>query len=128
MIDRDRIRRTGEDGALLEDENTSARTRRMYRDLPYPDVLPPYRRTLLDSEMNLWAEDFRVDAGDPYDWSVFDAAGTWLGRVSLPEGLRVFEIGSDYVLGGSMDSLGVERVEVYGLVKSRGCGVGPADR
>lgn len=122
MIERDRRRRTEEDRSLMEDPNTSARARRLYESLPYPDVLPPYQRTVLDSEQNLWVEEFRVSRTDPHEWSVFDEMGAWLGRVTLPEGLRVFEIGQGYVLGRTVDELGVERVEVHGLVKDQGCG------
>lgn len=58
-------------------------------------------------------------------WSLgFDPEGAWLGRVALPMGLDVYEIGSDYILGRSMDKVEVERILVYELVK--GSGTGPS--
>jgi len=54
---------------------------------------------------------------EPANWSVFAPDGVWLGRVTLPSGLEVYEIGSDYILGRSMDEMDVERILVYELVK-----------
>ncbi|UCG87474.1 MAG: hypothetical protein JSW71_02705 [Gemmatimonadota bacterium] len=118
MIRRDKARRLEEEQqAHLEESRVAPRVRRMIAELPYPPVLPPYGSTVLDSELNLWVEEFRVAGDGPYDWSVFDSQGIWLGRVTLPEGLEVFEIGPDYILGKTVDDVGVERVEVYELVE-----------
>ncbi len=119
MIRRDKARRLEqEEQAHLEESNVEPRVRRMIAELPYPPLLPPYGSTVLDSELNLWVEGFRVAGDGPYDWSVFDSRGIWLGRVTVPEGLEVFEIGSDYILGRTVDHVGVERVEVYRVVKN----------
>jgi hypothetical protein len=118
MIRRDRATRTDQERGGLEKSNVEPRVRRMIDELPYPDVIPPYGMTVLDSEMNLWVEEFRVTESDPADWSVFDDEGVWLGRVTLPKGLEIYEIGADYILGRSLDELDVERIEVYQLMKS----------
>jgi hypothetical protein len=117
MAGRDRERRMEEERAELEEVNVEPRVLRMIEGLPYPDVLPPYANIVLDSEMNLWAEEFRVDEEQPAQWSVFDPQGVWLGRVTLPRGLEVYEIGPDYILGKSRDGMEVERVLVYELRK-----------
>ena len=49
--------------------------------------------------------------------SVFDRRGIWLGDVTLPAGLTVYEIGSYYVLGSWQDEIEVEHVRLYELVK-----------
>lgn len=118
MIGHDRTRRLEEEEAHLAESGVTPRVRRMIAELPYPEVLPSYGRTVLDAELALWVEEFRVNDDDPYEWSVFDDGGIWLGRVSLPEGLEVFEIGTDYILGKMVDDVGVERVEVYELVRT----------
>jgi hypothetical protein len=48
---------------------------------------------------------------------VFDPDGRWLGDLDLPRGLRVDEIGADYIAGVERDTLGVEYVKVYRVVK-----------
>jgi hypothetical protein len=115
MEQNDRDRRVAEESSELADRNTEARVIRLYEELPYPGVLPPYAGTVVDSDANLWVQDFRLTDDEPNSWSVFDAEGIWLGGVTLPEGLPVQEIGSGYVLGRTVDDLGVERVQVYGL-------------
>lgn len=117
MIAKDRDRREREEQAHLEESNVEPRVMRMIAELPYPEVLPPYGTTLADSEGNLWVEEFRMSAEEPCEWSVFDADGVWLGRLTLPDGLEVFEIGSDYILGKRIDELEVEHVDLYELVK-----------
>ncbi len=62
-------------------------------------------------------EEFRTSSEAPADWSVFDPEGVWLGRVTLPEGLEIFEIGADYILGRWRDEFEVEYIMVYELVK-----------
>ena len=93
------------------------RVRRMVDGLSYPEFLPPSGRSILDSELNLWVEDFRTTSEAPADWSVFDPDGVWLGRVTLPEGLEIYEIGADYVLGRWLDGMEVEHIRVYDLSK-----------
>ena len=50
-------------------------------------------------------------------WDVFDPTGRWLGPVRMPTGLRITDIGSDYVLGVWRDADDVEHVRMYELVK-----------
>lgn len=118
MVSHDKAARVEGDSAQLERYDVEPRVRRMIEELPYPAVLPPYGRTVLDSEMNLWVEAFRASEDDPADWSVFDKEGIWLGRVTLPKGLEVYEIGADYILGRILGELEVERIEVYEIVRT----------
>ena len=53
-------------------------------------------------------------------WTVFDPEGRVLGFVETPEGLRIWEIGEDYILGRADDGLGVESVQVWPLERSGG--------
>jgi hypothetical protein len=48
---------------------------------------------------------------------VFDPEGVWLGTVEVPPGLRIYEIGPDYMLGRWDDELGVEHIRSYRLIK-----------
>jgi len=121
MIEHDRERRIAGDSAIQADEGLSPRARRLLANLPYPDVVPPYGRIMVDARSNVWVQVFRVRDEDAQEWSVFDEEGTWLGQVGVPSGLRVFEIGSDYLLGRVRDGLGVERVVVYALHRDGGC-------
>jgi hypothetical protein len=75
---------------------------------------------------HLWVEAHATHdellGGSPGDvaagrWSVFTPEGRWLGTARTPAGLRVTEIGADYVLGVAVDSLDVESVRLHAIVK-----------
>jgi len=92
---------------------------RMMDVTPFPEQLPAYESFELDAEGNLWVASYLWPPEGPRTWFVLDPEGVSLGTVITPAGLRVTDIGSDYVLGVSRDSLGVERVQVYSLLKDR---------
>ena len=71
----------------------------------------------IDSENRVWGHvsDPSLGAGSWHD--LFDADGRYLGPVRFPERFRIFEIGTDYVLGVRRDELDVEFVELYRLVR-----------
>jgi hypothetical protein len=66
----------------------------------------------MDDERRIWLERFRLpgDTG-PRRWDVIAANGEWLGTVDVPPRFTLFRAGRDYVLGRTLDSLGVERVQ-----------------
>jgi hypothetical protein len=81
-----------------------------------PETLPAFGSPfVVDVLNNLWVPDFIVPGDDPVQWSVFDEAGTYLGRIGVPARLRPMEIGIDYILGVWRDELDVETVRMYAL-------------
>jgi hypothetical protein len=86
-------------------------------ELPYPETKPVFESIVLDPAGNLWVKDFDPFSGGPSFWRVFDPDGRWLGTLEMPAGLRVREIGDDYVLGTATDELDVEHVRLHRLVK-----------
>ena len=92
---------------------------RMMDVTPFPDRMPAYESFQPDADGNLWVASFLWPEAGPRMWVVLDPEGVSLGTVITPAGLRVTDIGSDYLLGVSRDSLGIERVEVYALRKDR---------
>ncbi|MEX0892005.1 MAG: hypothetical protein WEB88_07525 [Gemmatimonadota bacterium] len=94
--------------------------------LAFADSLPAFVRAIVARDGHLWVEAHatldELLGGSPGDvatrrWSVFDPEGCWLGTVRTPAGLRVTEIGGDYLLGVAVDSLDVESVRLYAIVK-----------
>ena len=81
-------------------------------DLPLPEFAPLYTTLKVDDERRIWLERFRLpgDTG-PRRWDVIAPTGEWLGTVDLPPRFTLFRAGRDYVLGRTLDSLGVERVQ-----------------
>ena len=103
---------------------TSDRDRTLYghfyeMTLPLPRYVPVARGMLSDTKGNLWIERYRLPGEKKVEWDVLDPRGRPLGTVAMPEGLQVFQIGSDFVLGRARDSLDVEMVRLYRLEVAR---------
>lgn len=86
-------------------------------DADYPDRLPAYSDMIVDELGNLWVENYRIFTDPTSTWTVFGRDGRWVTTVRTPEGLRLSEIGADYVLGLAPDEMGAGRVRLYRLVK-----------
>jgi hypothetical protein len=100
----------------LEDANAIRARREELSELTYPETLPAFGYPIVaDRGGNVWVPDFM--AGEEVrTWTVFDPEGRRLGTVRTPADLRVFDIGSDWLVGVWQDELGVEYVREYGLV------------
>jgi hypothetical protein len=84
-----------------------------------PDRLPFFRELMAGPTGHLWLrrDVSRAVAGPR--WDVFDPHGRWLGEVATPAGLRVTEIGADFIVGVWTDAHDVEYVRVYDLEQSK---------
>lgn len=84
---------------------------------PFPAQKPAFGRMLVDATGALWLSAPLNPPASASTWTVFAPDGTWLGTVTTPEGLRVDEIGVDYVLGMYRQAHGQERVRSYPLAR-----------
>ncbi|WP_428276903.1 6-bladed beta-propeller [Candidatus Palauibacter sp.] len=80
------------------------------RDMPLVESYPAFEEVLSDRAGYLWVRAYEAAV-----WTVFDAEGRVQGLVETPAGLRIFEIGEDYLLGWVSDELGVEYVQLWSL-------------
>lgn len=86
--------------------------------MPIPDVMPAFQSLQIDQQGWLWAEVYRWDDSLPATWLVFDTNRRARGSVQTPARFQVAQIGDDFLLGVSIDTLGVEKVRRYGLKRS----------
>lgn len=98
-------------------ESRRVEARRALETAPRLDEVPAFVELIVDGEGHLWARQWAL-ASEPVEWHVFHPDGNLLGTVRTPAGLRVLEIGADYVLGVARDGLDVEQVLVYGLSRA----------
>ncbi len=108
--------------ALLALARTDERRRTLeqqYAQVPVPDVMPAFSDLLVDSEGNLWVEEYRPRAETRSRFTVFDSLGQIVGAALMPEGLEVLDIGRDYVLGLWRDEADVEFIHVHSLRRPR---------
>lgn len=113
----DRNRYIQQDLDQLEDVNQRREMASWYRGLSFPEFFPAYSVLLTDPDGNLWVQDYLRPGEDRTKWSVFDGTGRYLGTLSLPERFTALHVGSDFVLGRWVDSLGVATVRQYPLQK-----------
>jgi hypothetical protein len=106
--------RAARDSALRE---ASPEARAFWGRVPLPDSLPAHGRLVLDRAGNLWVQGYSVLDEEEF-WYVLDPDGRWLGEVKPPARLRITEIGEDYLLGIMADSVGVQRVMLFGLQRA----------
>ena len=96
--------------------------RRRWESVPVAEHFPVFKSLMSDVLDHLWVEEYEFPGeGRPGSlWTVFDSEGRVLGLVETPEGLWIWEIGEDYILGRADDELGVESVQVWPLERSGG--------
>jgi hypothetical protein len=99
-------------------------------------LLPAFAELRFDGDGNLWVRDYdHIDAVEFYDysalsrgvarptidharrWAVLDPAGRYLGDVDIPPAFTVHEIGDRWILGVHRDSLDIQYVRLYPLIK-----------
>ena len=103
-----------------EVERIVARRRRTLESAPMAETFPAFSSFIGDATGHLWVReyDFPGEARPAPLWTVFGPEGRVLGFIETPPGLRIFEIGADYILGRVRDELGVESVQVWPLRRS----------
>jgi len=82
--------------------------------VPVNDRFPAFSDVVLSAEGEVWVKRYRrpLDQG-PDRWLVFQPDGGLRCRAETPEGLAVFEVGRNYVLGRQADELEVEHVLLF---------------
>lgn len=92
---------------------------RMLAAMRFPETKAAFEDLAVDAEGAIWVREYPEVGDDNPEWTVFDPAGRLLGRVAVPVGVTVLDIGPDYLLGVWRDDLDVEHVRLYRLEKDR---------
>jgi hypothetical protein len=95
-----------------------AMTERLLAATPFPQTKSAFTAMVVDAEGAVWLREHATSEDGPGRWTVFDTEGALLGTVETPAGVRVLEIGGDYLLGVWADDLDVQHVRLYRLDKS----------
>lgn len=92
-----------------------AAARRGLREHQHPLQLPAYSDFRIDGGGFVWVQRHGVPGQRITTWDVFDPDGIFVASLPVPGHFRPTDIGDDYLLGVSTDTLGVERIHRYGL-------------
>jgi hypothetical protein len=96
-------------------ENEARQLRELLAEMPFPAHYPPYRSLVGDAAGNLWVEAYGGPGEEVPSWTVLDPLGRGVTRLTTPPRTRVLEIGRDYLLGRTLDDLGVESLTLWRL-------------
>ena len=102
--------------------NRRQQVRRHHRAAPVAAYFPAFSSVLGDRLGHLWVEEFDVpgEGEEGVVWTVFDPEGHALGLIETPEGLEIYEIGEDYLLGKVEGELGVDYIQLWSLNRGDG--------
>lgn len=92
---------------------------RAFADIPFPSEGPAFGAVRVSDGGRFWVEQYPFPIVSPGRWTVFEPDGRLLGSVNVPTGVRILDIGTDYVLGLRRDSVGRELVELFALTTVR---------
>lgn len=96
-------------------DNDARQTRALMDEIPFPDEYPPYRSMVADAQGGVWVQSYPAPGEDVSTWTVLDALGRGVARLTTPPRTRILEVGADYVLGVTLDEMDVESVTLWGL-------------
>jgi hypothetical protein len=106
-----------EEIAELSDPSEAPEVRAAFDEMPVPDVMPALAGIQVDRRGYLWVERY-PRPGDEFSlYDVVDPEGELVGKVSLPSGLEILEIGEDYLMALYRDELGVEYLRIHRLAR-----------
>jgi hypothetical protein len=95
----------------------AAELERVLQRAAAPSTMPAIAALVVDATDHLWVQEFSPPSGSANRWAVFDPAGRMLGRVNVPAGFQILQVGRDFVLGVAPASGGTQQVQRYALVR-----------
>ena len=100
----------------------AVRRRREFREAPVAEYLPAFYHTKTDALGNLWVWEYEAPGEEVPGvlWTIFDPEGRLLGYLETPEGMWIYEIGEDHILGVSRDEMDVATVHMWSLERTSG--------
>jgi hypothetical protein len=101
--------------AGLDNADRRARIAAQYSRAARPARAPVFTRFVSGTNGEMWVELYREDPNAAAEFRVLNRDGRTIAAVTMPAGVRVEDVGSDYVLGTIKDADDVPSVVVYRL-------------
>lgn len=95
------------------DRAVQQRLAALVKEFTATDTFPLIDDARVDARGLLWVRTFDNYGTTTATWVIVTRRGMPVALVALPRSLTIHEIGTTYVLGGSRDQEGVERVELF---------------
>jgi len=87
---------------------------------PYPATIPPYDALLIGNDGDLWIREYRWQpaSDEEQSWLVLSSTGEFHAHVRIPAELVVLDVGTNTFVTRVRDSLGLEQLRVYAILRS----------
>jgi hypothetical protein len=105
--------------AESSDPSEAPEIRARFEEMPVPDAMPAFAGLYPDGLGFLWVEEYRRPGDEVPVFDILGPDGGLVGRVDLPPGSEILEIGEDYVLTLYRDELEVEYLRLFDLQRPR---------
>jgi hypothetical protein len=92
-------------------------TRQALENYDLPAFLPAYSDFRLDPTGQLWVALFPPPDQRWVDWDVFTASAIHIATIRIPRWFRPMEFGGNHLLGVSTDSLGVQQIQRFQILR-----------
>ncbi len=94
-----------------EDPELRRMVEKVFSDEVLPQTMPRVSAVKMGPAGEVWVAEYATFLDEVDEWVAFSFDGEPLGRLILPQGFRVYEIGPDYILGVQKDEADVEYVQ-----------------
>ena len=92
-------------------------TRERLPPIPEGQRVPAISALIVDDEGNLWAAEYTKSVSEEVVWWVVNPTRGFIGSIATPKGLRVVQIGGDFVLGFWGSDIAHRQIHRYRLVR-----------
>jgi len=103
--------------AEARDQAARDRVEARYSAPNLPTRLPAFEALVPGAGGELWVQSPAANRAAPARYVVLSVSGIPIARVSVAAGVRVTDVGRDYIVGVHEDEDGVESVRVYTLTR-----------
>jgi hypothetical protein len=87
-----------------------------FDEMPLSPLVPAISDLRVSDSGNLWVQLFQAPIDSVANWLVYSPAGGLIGSLSVDRGIRLMDVGEDYVVASVTDSLGRDAVRLYQLI------------
>jgi hypothetical protein len=92
----------------LADAGSNPAMARWLDEVPFPTQLPPTRGLVIDTQANIWVEQYPPPGAETVRWTVMSADGTAVSTVTVPANRRIIASSDDAAYALESDDLGTE--------------------
>ncbi len=109
-----------EETANADDENAARELRSLIEEMSFPASLPPWELFVPDAAGNVWIGEYLLPGESRRTFTIVNADGHAIGRLTMPPRTLPLDIGPDWLLARTLDALDAESLTLWRLERGTG--------